>query len=310
MPLWMLSATLVWLAVILIAIEGATRIGFSHISNIESRIAAEHAEALAMRQSQARPSVLLLGNSLLLDDVNMDSLRALIPKNFQLVRFPVESTYFLDWKYGMRRLFADGARPDVIVLVLGPTHIVANGIRGDYSAFYLFNTADIPAIGHEIHLSRTDIASLYTARYSLFWAGRSNLRNFVLGKTMPGYANFLHHVSSRGAQSVPSGIAERLSRERLADAAATARRYRSRFVLVMPPGFFAAAEGDVVRGAEEAKVQTLVPAHNGTWPARLFRDGFHLNADGAARFTDKLAAELGPLLQNGLHEGSTAGPGD
>ncbi|MFZ0593470.1 MAG: hypothetical protein WAM39_23635 [Bryobacteraceae bacterium] len=277
------------------AIEAATRIGFSRISAIESRTAFEHAEALSIRHESAHTSVLLLGNSLLLEDVDMSALRKSLPSRLRVTRFTIESTHFLDWEYGLRRLFADGSRPDLVMLLLGPTHVIATDIRGDYSAFYLFNTSDIMTLSSELHLSRTQISSLYLARYSLFWAGRNNLRNFVLGRAMPAYAGFLHGLAIGGPKPVPDNVATELSRQRLAAARETARAYGAKFVFAIPPGFFASAEQAVIAGANEAGVTVLDPVPNGAWPATLFRDGFHLNRQGAALFTPKLGAALATL---------------
>src|SRR5271168_369303 len=98
---------------LLCAFEAATRVGFTRVSAIESRTYTEYRGALAVRGSK---SVLLLGNSLLLEGVDLDRLRALLQPEMTPRRFVIEQTNFPDWYYGIRRLLAEGSRPDRIVL--------------------------------------------------------------------------------------------------------------------------------------------------------------------------------------------------
>ena len=84
-------------------LEGGTRFGFLRISTIERRIASEHTAALGLRHEPAQRSVLLVGNSLLLDDVDLEQLQRLMLKQLRVSRFAIEATWFLDWQYGLRR---------------------------------------------------------------------------------------------------------------------------------------------------------------------------------------------------------------
>ena len=104
---------------LLVAFEAVTRVGFSKISRIESRTFRDHAAALAVRhQSDSRPSILLLGGSLLLEALDYDRIRAGLQQDAVPTRFVIERTAWLDWFYGIRRLLAEGSRPDRIVLCL------------------------------------------------------------------------------------------------------------------------------------------------------------------------------------------------
>jgi hypothetical protein len=277
-------------------LEGGTRFGFLRISTIERRIASEHTAALGLRHDPVQRSVLLVGNSLLLDDVDLEQLRRLLPKQLRVSRFAIEATWFLDWQYGLRRLFSDGARPDVVVLMLDSTNVVATAIRGDYSAYYLFNTADIPLLGRELGLTRTAQSSLLVARYSMFWAGRNNIRAFITRRVFADYAESLHNLAAPKPHLLSGPGAAQVSAQRLHEAAETVRSFGAQFVFIVPPGFNQAGERDLLQGARAAGVTTVVPVPGGTWPASRFRDGYHLSAEAAPLFTTQLAERLAPLL--------------
>jgi hypothetical protein len=307
----LLVVTFALVVMILVTLEVGTRFGFLRISTVETRIASEHGEALRLRHDPARPSVLLVGNSLLLDGVDMEELRRLLPADLRVARFAVEATWFLDWKYGLRRLFAEGARPDFVVLMLGPTNVTATAIRGDYSAYYLFNVSDIPALGRELGLSHTEESSLYLARYSLFWAGRNNIRSFITRKIFADYAESLHSLAASKPRAVSGADAERLSAQKLAQVSETASSYGAQFVFVVPPGFDGAGERDVTEGARKAGVTVVVPVHSGDWPMAWFRDGYHLNSHGTSLFTIQLADQLTRVFNSGrphVQSGTEARP--
>jgi len=279
------------------AIELATRVAFSHISALEHRVATEHARALSLRHGAGHPTVLFAGNSLLLTDVDMDQLRRLLPRQLQVERFVVEATYFIDWQFGVRRLFADGARPDYLVLVLAPANYAASAIRGDYSAYYLFSTSDIPLVGRELGLTRTAESSLYVARYSLFWAARSNTRSLILRRTFPEYTSVLHMLATSSAVAPHNPVS--LNEARLRQLDDTARQYGCSLILLVPPGFDDTGEQALIQAAGRAGVKTLVPVRNGAWPATLFfGDRFHLTTAGAGLFTAQLAEYLSPILSS------------
>src|SRR5579862_83301 len=187
-----IGGTLALFAVLLAGLEGATRLGFTRISRIESRIRGEYVRAVAVRPgTPARPTILLLGNSLLLEGVDYESLQRTLASRATAVRFVIEQTSYLDWYYGIRRLLAEGARPDRIVLCLNVSQLLSNSIRGEYSAFYLIRTQDIAKAGRAAGFDLTKLSGLFLARYSLFYAGRNSVRNFALNAVDKPYAEVL-----------------------------------------------------------------------------------------------------------------------
>jgi hypothetical protein len=210
--------------------------------------------------------------------------------------YAIEQTYLLDWQYGIRRLFADGSRPDVIAVVMGAVHVRPARIRGDYSAYYLFRTADLPEIAATLNYDLTKESSLYFARYSLFFAGRNNLRNFVLNKVDPSYSRFLHALATESAPKVDPAFIRSTAHERLNAMRRECDVNGAKLVFVIAPGSAPEEAAAVVLGAREAGIECLVPSQGESFPPSLFEDGFHLNATGATKFTRLLAPELENVL--------------
>ena len=284
---------LIMVAVLLVALELVTRLGYTHLSSIERRVSTEHSRLGSIRPGNGGNTFLLVGNSLLLFGVDMPLLKKLLPPPARVERYAIESTMLLDWQYGVRRVFADGAHPDVILLVMGPTQLSTPEIRGDYSAYYLFRTEDLPEIASGLHYDRTKQASLYFGRYSLFFAGRNNLRNFILNVADPAYGRWLHKLAVHAyGDTFDHSEMKRIVTQRLLDIKRTCDAQRTSVVLVIPPGFRPERTQVAISAAESAGVAVLSPVAQGEYPSSYFSDGFHLNGRGAAEFTKRLAPEL------------------
>jgi hypothetical protein len=278
-----------------IAIEGGTRFAFARISRIERRVRIEHAAAQNLRLSSPVSPILLVGDSLLLLDVDLDVLRQTLRTKTQLQRFPIEQTGYLDWLFGLRRLFAEGTRPAVVILCLAPDSLVSNTIQGDYSAFYLYQVKDIPAIATRARYDLTKESSLFCAHYSLFLAGRSNLRNFVLNKTFPAYGGVLHDLLTHRNGVTSRGEVLRISEQRFQELQRLCGSYGARLIYVIAPGFRIQG-GAILEAGSRAGVPVLAPVHSDEWPLSRFSDGFHLNQASAREFTEKLGPGLDSLL--------------
>lgn len=279
--------TLVSLALFCIAIEGLTRFGFSHISRIEARISQDHKAALAIRKSD-RPTMLLVGNSLMLEGIDYPQVQDSLAPQARVVRFPIEQTQYLDWYYGLRRLFAEGSQPQMVVLCMSAEHLIASRIRGDYSAYYLFRLADIPQIRNDVHYDLTKTSSLVLSRFSLFYAGRSPLRNFVLVRTDPAYAGMLQGLAAPQAHFPPDREMERIAEARLAVLRELCAAHGARFLYLLAPGF-GPGEAPLVEAGARSHTDVMVPFHLNELGRDKFRDGFHLNAAGARMFTARFA---------------------
>jgi hypothetical protein len=283
---------LVLFALLLVGLETATRFGFRRISRIEARIYNDHAAAVAVSQGgPTHPTILLLGNSLLLEGIDYAALRQSMMHRATPVRFVVDNTSYLDWYYGLRRLFAEGARPDRVVVCLSISQLLATSLRGEYSAFYLIDSKDLTFAGREAGFDLTGISGLYFAHYSMFYAGRNGLRNFALNKVQPAYASVMHGFSVVPGRSYSDAEVVAMAVPRLTQLQALCSRYHAQFDLLLPPGFDSGSQG-LIEAGKRSSVSVLVPVPQNSWPPDLYRDHFHLNREGAVRFTMLLATEL------------------
>jgi hypothetical protein len=278
-------------------IEAGTRFAFARLSRTEGRILAEHASTLRLPHTQSLRSILLVGDSLSLEDVELNMLAHALPADVHLQRFSIEQTSYLDWLYGLRRLFSEGIRPSIVLLCIGPNAFMSNAIRGDYSAFYLFQAGDIPMVAKAAKYDLTQESSLFFSHYSLFYAGRSGLRNFILNRTDPPYGILLHKLLTRAATPYPRDEVLRTCEPRFQELQRLCAANSARFVYVMPPGF-GFRDDAMVEAGSRANTSVLVPVPNDTWGQEKFRDGFHLNEVGAGEFTQILGPSLGALLRS------------
>jgi hypothetical protein len=290
-------AILVTLALSLAGIEAGTRFAFARLSRIEGRIMTEHAAVLRFPRAPSGKRVLLVGDSLLLEDVDMNILGRAVPADVHLQRFAIEQTYYLDWLYGLRRLIAEGALPSTIVLCLNPNNFISDTTRGDYSAFYLFQAREIPAVAKRAHFNLTTESSLFFAHYSLFYAGRSGLRNFMLNKADHSYVVLLHRLLTRPSPPISNDEVLQISERRFVELQQLCVSHSVHFVYLMPPGF-GFHESAMVEAASRSGSSILVPVHTDAWPIGKFFDGFHLNEDGARDFTEILSPAFNALLQS------------
>jgi len=293
---WSVRAILC-LVLLCAAVEAVTRLGFSHISRrIESRTSTDYKAALAIRHG-VRQQVLIVGNSLMLEGIDYPLLRESLSGHADALSFPIEQTQYFDWYYGLRRLFADGSQPDVVVMCMSAEHLVWSSIRGDYSAYYLFLLPDIPQVGRDVHYDLTKTSSLVLARFSLFYAGRGPLRNFVLVRTDPAYAEMLHRISTIPAQFSGNAEMERIAEVRLGLLRDLCAAHGARFIFLLAPGF-GPEEPPLVQAGELSHTDVLVPFHLNELSRDKFRDSFHLNATGAQMFTVRVAELLKSRLQS------------
>ena len=119
---------------------------------------------------------------------------------------------YYDWLYGLRRLYREGARPDIVVVMLGTGHWLSPTIRGDYSAQYLMSADDLPLVARDLGMHPTQATDLMFAGVSKFWGARAEMRNFVLGHLMPDLATFMNASSTVDRRPMVDSDISRCSR--------------------------------------------------------------------------------------------------
>jgi hypothetical protein len=293
--------------------ELLSRYAFPRISEIEGRISSDEHEAMSIRAPApgSRPTVLLVGNSLLLRGLDYPKIRTEMAPDARVLRFVIENTEYLDWYYGLRHMFESGVRPSMVVVCLNLGQTVSSRTLGDYSARHLFGVSELLPVAHEAGMSATRTSGLVLAHWSAFYASRATIRNFLLNKTAPAYAAALHTLAdSSGSPFPPDDELLGKARSRLNAIQQLCRQYGVELVLLIPPTLV--RYNDLLASAAGLQhVDFDYPLPHGTMGPEFFRaDGSHLNEKGAALFTDALARclrvrlrkveEVGALRSRGL----------
>lgn len=286
-------ALLAWVPLLCLGVEAGARFGLGHISKLHRRIVEERAEAgnLTAPVVDGRKTILFVGNSLLLEGMDMNILIPGLQPRYAAQRFPVESTQYFDWLYALKRFFRRGMRPDTVVVCLTASQMSTSAIRGDFSAFMLFDVQDIWSVAHDSTATLTKTSSYYLAHYSAFYAARAEIRSVIMGKIAPPVTRMWFKAVTTPGVNQPDSELIPVIAARLAALRELCASYGARFELLLPP---IPAPGDTAAksAGEEVGVRVLRPVPNMTLPLDCYRDGYHLNAKGSAIFTNALVEEL------------------
>ena len=277
---------LVVLLCFLALVEIGTRLLVRRISRVEGRTSAEYEAAIAPAPASGKPVVLLLGNSLLDSALDFPRLRNEAAERWDVRRFVVENTSYYDWHYGIRRLFAGGARPQVVMLMLSGGQLASSGSRGEYSAYTLVSRDDIFHFAEDLNLHPTNAANVVFANLSMFYGLRSEIRKVLIGKVLPDLPSLTVRLlpaplGGAGGDSATATDRVRMLRDECA-------RHGARFVFVAPPLLRFQEASKLQSVVASAGVDVVVAYKPGDFNASDFSDGFHLNNQGAVKYTANL----------------------
>jgi hypothetical protein len=286
---------------VMLAVEAATRFVLVPASNVQRQNEAALHAALRLSSNKQHPSVLIVGNSLLLHGINADSLRANTSHALEVQPLGISLTVYFDWLYGLRHLWSGGSRPDVVAAMLPRVHLLNPDFRGPYSVFRLVDTRDIPALARDLRRHRTISSGYYLAEVSSFYAMRSDLRNIFLDRMVPrmdllapvfgGYGRLSERIVPPALDTLS------LARERLRRIKQEVEAMGERFLWIIPPAGVQPATFDPSndlcrRAAREEGVEVFEIEETMPYPASAYYDGFHLNETGALKYTSELSREL------------------
>src|SRR5437667_8862117 len=170
------AKTLVGICVMLmIAVEISSVYLLKHDSATYARISRQYDEAAKMRPARPGepPSVLMVGKSLLMHEVELDRLQALTSSRMRIHPIFLEATGYYDWLYGLRRLFRQGARPQVVVVGFEVNTALANGVWEE-SPMMLFDARHVLGVAADLDLDYTATSNLLLSHMSAL----SEMRSF------------------------------------------------------------------------------------------------------------------------------------
>jgi hypothetical protein len=277
-------------ALLAAGLEGACRLGIPRISRIERRLEEEYRDALEVsRRPGSGLQALVLGNSLLNAGIRFDEAHRLLLPDIDARRLMVFDTSYCDWYYGMRRLFAEGSRPDVVILVLTPTQLAMTKVRGNYFGYRLMRMADLFAVANEVGLSNTQTSNLAFANVSAYFGLGGEVRKWLAGRIFPDLPELTRRMVAATSAPLTEDQVHATCLGRLRELRDLADRHGARLVLVIPPTTGSGVERyqDAVRRAGSlAGVSVVVPVPANSLGDRHYSDrGFHLNDRGAEIFT-------------------------
>jgi len=284
---------------LLLAVEALTICTFDRTSRVQRREVAQRRALLAVNDSNTtRPShIAVLGNSLLLDGLNVQILTEQTEEEAIPVPYFVLATDYYDWYFGLKRLFAEGMRPRNVLLGLSPNQLASSRTRGEYSAQYLFRGQDLIEVIQETHMDATTASSFIFAHISKFYSTRQITRNYILARLLPDVAGLLHEkLGAFRDPAIPEATLNALATNRLKSLDELCRANGAHFMLVVPPTYQSGSE-TIAHAGKELGISVLMPVSNGEFDESFFQsDGIHLNEKGATIFTNRLADGLRTAL--------------
>ncbi len=294
-------ALLTGLAVILIGLELLSPRILNRFSNIERRVESESVAARSLRRFTAdeRPTLLLTGNSLLLEGVQMDALRDNLASQAAVSRLAIEQTQYFDWYFGLRRLLEQGARPSIIVLTLATDQFASRLSLDESFAHRQLSLRDLPLAVREMKLDKTTASNYLFAHFSNWLADKGFIRQDVLILLVPHFRELAARIADHGPHIRDSSVLLTTAQQRLPELHDLAETYGVKIVLLVPPTLRPDHSQEIQQMGDHAGLPVWVPSPPGEFPQDLYRDNFHLNAAGSeiftARLADQIRAQLGTL---------------
>jgi hypothetical protein len=259
------------------------------------RISNEYRAALRTRPSKSGEptSVLMLGNSLLLQGVDVEKLRRQTSSSLRVYPLFLEGTAYYDWSYGMRRLFRQGARPEAVVLGLDPNSFIQSSVREEYSPLFFFDLQDVWGVASDTGLDRTATSNLLLAHASVFWDTRTVIRTQILRHLVPHFEDLFSLIKPKGSIPLDAEF-EATMISRLQSLHRLCNEHGAKLIILIPPT--PSSENDarlMAITSQKLGIQALLPVDPATLSRKFYEsDSIHLNSKGEALFTDALGKVL------------------
>ena len=289
-----IAALLTGLALILLGLELSSPVILTRLSKIERRVENETQAAHTLRPftPDGQPTVLLVGNSLLLEGVQVDALRDNLSPQYAVSRLAIEQTHYLDWYFGLRRLLEGGSRPSVIILTLATDQLASRFTLGESFAHRQMSALDFPLAVREAKLDKTTASTYFFAHWSNWLADKGFIRQDVLILLVPNFRALAGRIADHGPHVNDPAVLLGMAKQRLPELHDLAQTYGVKIVLLVPPTLHQDHSQEVQVLGDKAGVPVWVLSPPGEFPPDLFFDGFHLNSQGSEIFTARLASRI------------------
>lgn len=275
--------------------ETASNYLLKHHSETYDRVSQQYADAVRVRPGKpdAPVPILMVGNSLLLDGIDLNRLHELTSRRIEIHPIFLEATGYYDWFYGLERLFREGSKPKVVVLGVGVNPFVANSVRQEYVPLMLLDLHDSLRVASDLQMDRTATSNLVLAHSSVFWDTRTVIRTQILRRLIPGYRELLAMLKPLPVVPVPEEFRATLN-QRVRRLRELCESHGAGLILLVPP---TPSSSEFVRQmtliSHDLGVETVVPLDPEMLSSKYYQpDELHLNSEGAALFTAALADVL------------------
>lgn len=282
------------LVIIFVGLEFSSPLILARLSNTERRITSEmrDAEVLQSTAQDGRPTVLLVGNSLLLEGVQLEALRSDLASQYSVTRLGIEQTHYLDWYFGLRRLLAGGAHPDLIVLTLATDQLASPLSLGESFAHRQMLARDLRRVARESDLDRTAESSYFFAHWSNWLGDKGFIRQCVMILLVPHFRQLAGRIADHDPRVDDATVLVSRAKQRFPELRDLAQQYGVRIVVLIPPSLRDDRSEEIRELGEKFGIPVWIPSPPGEFPRQLYRDGFHLNAQGSAIFTERLSRQI------------------
>jgi len=283
------------------ALEVTTRLAFPRINHIWRILRADHLAAISLHPyaQQNSATMLMVGNSYLEVGVNRDNLQREIAPAYSIAYLPMSGTGYLDWYFGLRKLFAEGSRPAIVGVCLSTRDLLSDSTYGESFAHALMLRSDILQVEKESHLDNTMTTDYFFDSISSWMGHRDEIHNWLLRKAAPGMSELASHLKPKNQPLPPSDVILAKALPRLRKLNELSQQYGARFFLLIPPTMDVQdASKEIQQAAAKEGILVLLPFQHAELPETAFIDGAHLNPQGAQLFTER----LGPTLLQSLYQ--------
>jgi len=139
--------------------EGLTIVGVHRVSKVLRHTAQEYndAEKLSPYSAGGKTTVLLLGNSLLLEAIDYPTLRRELSPEYEVHRLVFEQTEYLEQCYVLRALLGDGAGGTISCCVPPSITCWKATLGGEFMSRFM-DAHDIASLGHRQDLDATTVS--------------------------------------------------------------------------------------------------------------------------------------------------------
>ncbi|HEX8652847.1 MAG TPA: hypothetical protein VF708_18670 [Pyrinomonadaceae bacterium] len=263
------------------------------------------APAISKRLSEAEGQrVLVLGNSLVRDNVNTDILetemRAQGVRSIHIEKVYLMNTIVNDWYYAFKHHFVDAGRlPDVLVICFSYNHLEDATIHRPLIARYYSSLRDIPQIFSEDIPDFNGRVEFLLSRWLASFTHRTDVERRILDTLIPYYRESVTRINDALTDEANKrrGVYQPGYR-RFAQLLRMAQNRGVRVIVVAVPVANQYPINPQIKSTLEANVVTFVDTRKVEGLGKTsFVDGMHMNGDGANVYSRALAHHLVDYLR-------------